>query len=206
MSARIASGATDRVPGVAPWARVSAVVAPVAMIGGWLLAESLQPSFDPVTETISALAVATRTTPWVLGVALVTTGAAHVVTALGTRRLRPAARAVLALGGVATAAVGLLPVDAHPQAHGVAAGVGFGALALWPALTARRARSGGTGVERPLPALGGTALLTALVVVFVVTLASGSGPIGLTERLAAGAQSLWPLLVVLALRRRDRRG
>lgn len=190
--------------GVAPWAIVSAVAAPVAMIGGWLLAESLQPSFDPVTETISALAVATRTAPQVLGVALVTTGVAHVVTALGLRPLRPAARVVLALGGVATAAVGLLPVDLHPQPHGIAAGIGFGALALWPALTARRAENGGEGIERPLPAVGATVGLTTLVVVFAVILSSSTGPIGLTERLACGAQSLWPLVTLLALRRRAR--
>lgn len=168
------------------------------MIGGWLLAESLQASFDPVTETISALAVATRTAPQVLGVALAVTGVAHVVTSIGLRPLRPLARGVLALGGVATLAVGLLPVDLHPVPHGVAAGIGFGALALWPALMLRR---DGSTVERPLPALGLTAVLTALVVVFVLYLASGTGPIGLTERLAAGAQSLTPLIVLLALRR-----
>ena len=30
------------------WALASAIAAPVAMIGGWSLAASRQPSFDPV--------------------------------------------------------------------------------------------------------------------------------------------------------------
>src|SRR5665647_2932427 len=42
-----------RVPG---WALVSAVAAPVSMIGGWILADSRQQSFDAVGETITALA------------------------------------------------------------------------------------------------------------------------------------------------------
>ncbi|PWD50182.1 DUF998 domain-containing protein [Serinibacter arcticus] len=183
------------------WALASAVVAPIAMIGGWTLAQALQPSFDPVRETISTLAEADRTAPVVLGAALVVTGLAHLVTAAGLGRLRPLGRAALALGGLATLAVGLLPSDAHPLPHGIAAGIGFGALALWPVLTTRRA---GAPIERPTATVTASVVLLALVGSFVVQLAGGesSPAIGLTERLAAGAQSLWPLVVVLALRRR----
>src|SRR5450830_1708514 len=104
-----------RVPG---WALVSAVAAPVSMIGGWTLAGSRQQSFDAVGETITALAG---------------TGIAHVVTAAGLRPVPRAARALQALGGAATVVVAALPVDVWPRAHGASAAVGFGALALWPA-------------------------------------------------------------------------
>ncbi len=123
---------------VPAWAVASAVLAPVAMIGGWSLAAALQPTFDPVAETISALAATTATAPAVMTASLALTGLAHVVTALGTRALPRAGRLLHALGGVATVAVAALPVDRAPQAHGLAAAVAFGALALWPAAAWRR--------------------------------------------------------------------
>lgn len=208
----------DRLP---TWAVASAVAAPVAMIGGWTLAGALQPRFDPVLETISALAATDATAPWVMTAGLAGTGAAHVVTALGLRPVPAPARAVHALGGLATLAVAALPVDAAPRAHGIAAGVAFGALALWPALAWRRGhrhqqrhRPGAAG-SAPGPrahavlsapvAVGAATALTGLLALFVLEL-QGLTPddgaaTGLTERLVAGAQALWPLVVVVALRR-----
>lgn len=190
--------AVSSLPAVPRWGLLPAVAAPLAMIGGWSLAQALQPAFNPVTETISALATAERAAPDVLGAALVLTGLAHVGTAAALRPLRPAARLALALGGLGTLAVGLLPVDRFSLPHGIAAGTAFAALALWPALAARRS---GHGVERPAVALAATAGLGALVLVFVTLLADGDPtlPVGLTERLASGAQALWPLVVVLRL-------
>ncbi len=184
-------------------AYLPAAVAPIAMIGGWTLAASRQPSFDPVRETISALAATTATTPWIMTAGLVLTGLAHVGVAATVRGLPPAARLVHAVGGLATTAVAALPVDVAPRAHGIAAGIGFGALALWPALAARRVPDR-AGVPRGL-GLGTAVVLTALVAVFVAELQAltpdGGAATGLAERAAAGAQALAPLLVVATLRR-----
>jgi hypothetical membrane protein len=184
-------------PEVPRWAWVPATLAPVAMIGGWTVAAALQPAFDPVTGTISALAATTATDPWVMTAGLALTGAAHVGTALGLRPLPPAARLVLALGGLATLAVAAFPSDTAPRAHGIAASVGFGALALWPALAVRR---GGTGVRRPVVAVGATAVLVGLLGAFVVELRTDGTAVGLTERALAGAQALWPLVAVAVTR------
>ncbi len=197
-------------PEVPAWAYLPAAVAPVAMIGGWTLAASRQPSFDPVLETISALAATTATAPWIMTAGLALTGVAHVATAATFRGLPRTARLVHALGGIATAAVAALPVDAAPRAHGIAAGIGFGALALWPALAARRSRSDEGGWLSPAVALGTAAALTGLVVVFVAELQAltpdGGAATGLAERAAAGAQALAPLLLVAVARRgRSRR-
>ncbi|GIG37339.1 DUF998 domain-containing protein [Cellulomonas pakistanensis] len=177
------------------WATGSAVVAPVTMIGGWLLAEALAPGFDPMRRTISELATADVPHPGVMTAALLATGAAHVVTAAGLRGVPRAGRLVLALGGVATAAVGLLPLDRVPGAHGVAAAVAFGALALWPAASARRS---GPAPLRPALAVPASLVLLGLLAWFV---AAAGGPVeGLAERAVAGAESLAPLALVLALR------
>ena len=183
------------------WALVSAVVAPVAMIGGWTLAQRLQPSFDSVRDTISDLATAQMVAPWVMGTGLALTGVAHCVTASGLRGVPRAGRVLLALGGVATLAVALAPSDAHPHLHTISAAVGFGALALWPAFSARR---GAAGPLSPKVAVPVSLVLLILVAVFVAELAQvtpdDGAATGLAERLLAGAQSVWPLVVVVALR------
>ncbi|MEP7766216.1 DUF998 domain-containing protein [Sanguibacter sp. 26GB23] len=185
--------------GVPWWAVVSAVVAPVAMIGGWTLAQAQQPSFDPVRQTISDLATQASTAPWIMGTGLALTGVAHLVTAAGLRPVPRPARVLHALGGLATVAVAAFPSDTHPGAHVVAASIGFGALATWPAW-ARRRRA--TGVLRPAVATTASVVLLALLVVFLLELwqvTSDGSATGLTERLVAGAQALWPLVVTLAL-------
>lgn len=191
-------------PSVPRWALASALAAPVGMIGGWTLAAAVQDDFDPVRETISALAAADVTAPGIMTAGLAVTGVAHVVTAAGLRPLPRLARGLHAVGGLATLAVAALPVDAFPHPHGVAAGIGFGALALWPAAAWR---PGAGGVRRRAVALGAAGVLTGLLVVFVAELQGvtpdGGAATGLTERLVAGAQALWPLVVVVALRRED---
>ncbi len=187
------------------WAALPALLAPVAMIGGWTLAAARQSSFDPVLETISALAASTASDPWIMTAGLALTGVAHVGAAVALRGLPSPARAVHALGGLATAVVAALPVDVLPSAHGIAAGIGFGALALWPALASAGARSpSGRGLSRSV-ALGTSAVLTGLVLVFVAELQGltpdAGAATGLAERAAAGAQSLTPLLVMAAIRR-----
>ncbi|MGW0507583.1 DUF998 domain-containing protein [Micromonospora sp. NPDC003241] len=123
------------VPG---WALVSAVAAPILLIGGWTLGAARQPGgFDQVTGTISALAAVGATDRWIMTVALAALGLCHCVTAAGLRPLAPAGRALLALGGVATLAVAVFPLPDDGSGsvpHTLAATVAFGALALWPAL------------------------------------------------------------------------
>lgn len=217
MTAPVARPAAD---GVARWVLAPAVAAPVAMIGGWTLAAALQDGFDPVRETISALAATDATQPWVMTAGLAATGVAHVLTAVGLRPVPVPARVLHAVGGLATLAVAALPVDVASHAHGVAAGIGFGALALWPALAWRRARPAvlspavpraavpPSAVLGPAAGVGAAVVLTGLLVLFVVELQGltpdGGAATGLTERLVAGAQALWPLVVVLALRRAGR--
>ncbi|MDM7830626.1 DUF998 domain-containing protein [Cellulomonas edaphi] len=181
------------------WSVASALAAPVAMIGGWTIAAARQPSFDPVASTISDLAATTATDPWIMTAGLAVTGVAHVLTAAGLRPVPRPARVLHAVGGLATLAVAALPVDTYPHPHGVAAAVGFGALALWPALAWRR---GGTGALRPAVGIAASVVLVGLLGAFVLELQRDGDAVGLTERLVAGAQALWPLAVVVWLRRR----
>ncbi len=183
------------------WAVLSAAAAPVLLIGGWTLAAARQPgSFDATTETISALAAYDAADRWVMTTGLAGLGICHVITALG---LRPAAlpgRLVLAAGGLATVAVAgfPLPGEGGSTAHVVAAGVAFPALSVWPALAWRRAPAR----LRPGVSLGAATVLVGLLGWFAAELYGGGGRLGLSERLLAGAQAVWPLAAVVLARRR----
>jgi hypothetical membrane protein len=185
------------VPG---WALASAVVAPVALIGGWTLAASHQPGhYRPVRQTISALAAHGATDRWIMTVGLALLGAAHIVTALGLRPARTPGRWLLALGGACTLVVAAAPQPAHGSAalHVLAATIGFVALSLWPAAAAR---DDGPPVLQWRAGISVTVVLLVLLAGLAVE-TSAHELLGLSERALAGAQALWPLAVVLLLRR-----
>jgi hypothetical membrane protein len=175
------------------WVPFSAGLAPTVLIGGWTLAASRQRGgFDQVTGTISALAAHGADDRWLMTSALALLGAAHVATAAGLEEAAPASRVVLAVGGVTAALVAVFP---QPSAgHFPAATASFAALALWPALSGLPTRAGGSWATVGLLALLGW-----------LTVELGGGDLlGLSERLVAGAEALWPLAVVLAVRAGDR--
>ena len=177
---------TARVRG---WAVVSATLAPVGLIGGWTLAAMRQgPGYDPVRDTISALAADGAADRWIMTLALGLLGVCHLVTAAGLTDARVPGRVLLALGGAATIAVAALPQPA--AGHVPAATVAFVALALWPAA------SGSPGRRR---AVAATLVLLVLLAGLGVGLRHGD-VLGLTERLLAGAEALWPLVAVLTPR------
>jgi hypothetical membrane protein len=185
-----------QVPG---WAVASAALAPLALVGGWTLAAARQPGhFSPSHQTISALAARGATDRWIMTAGLATLGACHVVTALGLRPARRTGRWLLAGGGVATAVVAAAPQPEHGSApvHLVAAGVGFVTLSLWPVFASRAT---GPAVLRLRTGVAASAVLLTLLGWLAVEIGDDH-LVGFSERMLAGAQALWPLVVVLALR------
>jgi hypothetical protein len=184
------------------WVVLSAAGAPVFLIGGWTLAAALQPrGFDPVTDTISALAAHGAADRWVMTAGLAGLGCCHVVTALGLHPAPLPARVTQAVGGVATVLVAAFPQPERgaSTAHLTAAAIGFVTLALWPALAWRYEDR--WPHPRPVVGLATAILLLAIVGWFAVELIVRGGFVGLSERFAAGSQALCPLAVVLLLRR-----
>jgi hypothetical membrane protein len=181
------------------WALASAGAAPVLLIGGFSLAGTRQPpGYDPIRDTISALAAVGATDRWIMTTALAGLGACHMITAAGLRPLRWHPRVVLGMGGAATVLVATFPQPAHGNsvAHTVAATVAFIALGTWPALSMDD--SGGAPLLRGWVPMGASGALLGLVVWFAAELHGGQR--GLAERAAASAQALWPLAVVITTR------
>lgn len=167
-------------------------MAPVALIGGWTVAAALQRGgFDQVTGTISALAARDADHREVMTAALAALGVCHLTTAAALRSAGLPARLLYGIGGAATVLVAAFPLpadDGHSAAHTAAAAVAFGTLAAWPALVRRPADRVAAGV------------LLGLVGWFAVELIGGGAQVGLSERVAAGAQAIWPLIAVLRSR------
>ena len=153
------------------WGVVSATAAPVLMVGGWTVAASMQPQFDPVSDTVSALAAEGTPDRWVMSLTFVAVGVCYVITALALRPAGTAGRLILICGAVA----GML-VAANPERPGDVYPWGL----------------------RPAVAAAAVAVLFGLVLWFGAELITGSGQAGLAERAMGIAEALWPLAVVLS--------
>ena len=188
------------------WGVVSAIAAPVVLIGGWTLASAVQPvPFDGVVRTISELAARDTPNRWLMTCALVGLGLAHIATACALAPAAAAGRLIQGLGGFATLLVAAFPLPAggrSSSAHTAAAAVAFISLAVWPAFAWIRPVPGQTVAAVLGPRVSATATCALLLPVawFFAELLMGGQRVGLAERVAAGAQALWPLAVVLSLR------
>ena len=127
-------------------------------------------------------------------------GACHIVTALGLRPAAVPGRWLLAIGGASTLVVAAAPQPVHGSArvHIVAATIGFVALAVW---SLAASRTDGPAVLRRRTGAIATVLLLAMLGWLGGEIGSGS-LLGLSERVLAGTQALWPFAVVLLLRSR----
>ncbi len=194
------------------WALVSSIAAPVLLIGGWTLAAAVQPvRFDSVVRTVSELAAGDTPHRWLMTSALVGLGLSHLVTALALAPAATAGRLTHGLGGLATLLVAAFPLPGAGRssaAHTAAAGVAFISLAVWPAFAWTRRRVPGhvaTAVLSPRVSAAATGVLMLTVTWFFAELLLGGQRVGLAERVAAGAQALWPMAVVLSVRHDQRR-
>ena len=182
------------------WGVLSSVAAPVLLVGGWTVAAGLQPRFDPVADTVSALAAQGATDRWVMTLTFVVVGICYIVTALALRPARAAGRLILIAGVLAGMLVAASPEragDTYPVPHIIAAVAGLAGLVTWPAGAWRRGPAVPWGL-RPAVAAAAVTVLFALVVWFGAALILGSGQVGLAERVAGVAQAIWPLAVVLS--------
>jgi hypothetical protein len=184
------------------WGVASSAAAPVLMVTGWTVAAGLQPSFDPVADTVSSLAAPGAADRWVMTATFVVVGACYFVTGLGLRPARLPGRLMLmaaAVTGVMVAANPEQPGNDMPVPHMIWGALGCVALVAWPVGAWRRGPSVPWGL-RPKVSAGVALVLLALLAWFVVELIIYGGYVGLAERSFGAAQSLWPLTVVLSCR------
>ena len=129
-------------PPVPDWAVGTSLLAPVVLVGGWLIAGALQPaSYSPMRETISVLAGNSGTDRWVMTAALLLVGGCQIATGAGLTAVRMPARMLLILTGLSTLGIAATPEPATgPTPRHLAFAVScVVTTAVWPVLVARRA-------------------------------------------------------------------
>jgi hypothetical membrane protein len=188
-------------------ALVSAYLVPVVFIGGTTIAGLALPGYNPVHQTISELAAVDAPTRAFTTTVFVLSGLGHLVTVTFARGIGPVGRVAYLVGALASLAVAVFPLPAgggRSVEHNISAIIGFVLLAAWP-LLGMRFRRDFPWLVRPAGAVLGTVILTILCLWFLVVWTAPSVPyVGLVERLAAGAESIWPAIVVTALAVRAR--
>jgi len=191
------------VPG---WAVGTAFLAPVALVGGWLIAGALQPaSYSPMRQTMSVLAGHSGTDRWVMTAALLLVGSCQIATGAGLTAVRIPARILLILTGLSTLGIAATPEPpTGPTSRHLAFAVScVVTTVVWPVLVARRAP------EQPwiVSAYGCatvTVIFAGLSCWLLIAARDGSGDLGMVERLTSEVQGLFPLVVALALRQAAR--
>jgi hypothetical membrane protein len=180
---------------------VSSAIAPVLLVGGWTVATRLQPpSFDPVADTVSALAAVGAANRWVMTLTFLLVAVCEIVTAAALRPAGAPGRLILVAGAVAGMLVALNPEHFGGSVqHAIWASIGFGGMTLWPAGAWRKGPLVPWGLRRGVCACA-VAMLLALTAWFGAELITGAGQAGLAERAVGLAQALWPLAVVLSCR------
>ena len=185
----------------------SAWLAPVLFIGGTTIAGLVSPGYDPVRQTISELAAGDAPTRVLATVLFVLTGLCHLVTVTFARGIGLPGRITFLVGALASLGVAVFPlpsVAGRSAIHNTFATIGFLLLALWPVL-GMRFRRDYPWLVQPGGSILGSALLTAVGLWFLAVWLTHSSPyIGVLERLAADAESLWPAIVATALFRAAR--
>ena len=187
---------------VAGWTIGTALLTPVVLVGGWLVAGTLQPdSYSPVRQTMSVLAGQSGTDRWVMTAALLLVGSCQIATGAGLAGVGRPARILLIVTGVSTLGVAASPEPATgptPLHLAFAVSCAF-TTAVWPVLVARRAPARswilsvcGCGTV--------TLLFAGLSGWLLIAAQDGSADLGLLERLTSGVQGLFPLVVGLAVR------
>ncbi len=185
------------------WGGMSSAVPPVVLAAGWTIAASLQSRpYDPVADTVSALAGTGATDRWVMTLAFAMAGACEIVTGLALRPARTAGRLILTAGGTAGILVAEFPVhmgDGAPGSHVLWATVGLVALAAWPVAASHRGPAVPWALCLEVSVLVAV-ILVALLAWFGLELVTSAGQAGLAERVLGEAQSAWPFAVVMSCR------
>jgi hypothetical membrane protein len=192
------------VPG---WVAGTALLAPVVLVGGWLMAGALQPaSYSPMRQTISVLAGHSGTDRWVMTAALLVVGSCQIATGTGLIAVRMPARILLILTGLSTLGIAATPEPATGPTppHLAFATSCVVTTAVWPVLVARRAAAQ-SWILRVVGCATVTVLFAGLSCWLLITAQDGGGDLGLAERLTSAVQASFPLVVALALRQTARK-
>jgi hypothetical protein len=184
------------VPG---WVVGTALLAPVVLVGGWLIAGALQPaSYSPMRQTMSVLAGHSGTDRWVMTAALLLVGSCQIATGAGLTAVRTPARILLVLTGLSTLGIAATPEPATgPTPRHLAFAVSCAVTTVvWPVLVARRGPAQ-SWILSVCSCATATVIFAGLSCWLLIAARDGGGDLGMVERLTSAVQCLFPLAVAV---------
>jgi hypothetical membrane protein len=179
------------------------IAGPAAFVSAWAVAGARRDGYDPVSTTISRLAEQGASTRPLMSAGMVTFGVLVPVfaRALGRATGSRAVTTSVTVAGLATVGVALTPLSleggtAVDVLHAVAAGTGYLAMAVTPALAARTFRPGPVRTASyAVTAVSAAGLVASLLVPDVA---------GLGQRVGLTVVDAWFAATAVALLRRAR--
>jgi hypothetical protein len=189
----------------AGWLVICAAIIPALLVGGWLIADAVQPSsYSPIRQTVSVTAGYGGTDRWIMTGALVAIGACYLVIAVGLTCLPAPGRIGLLLAGASAFGIAACPqpVVGATMQHAVCTAIGAVIIAFWPALMARplaQRRILKTGISRV------AAGVFVALLIWTIIETQGGTYLGIAERVSASIQACWPAVVAFAVWRRQER-
>lgn len=182
-------------------AAVIAVIGPFQSVGGWLLAGSLWPGYDPIRQTISDLAAPESPVAGVMSAFFIFGGTLTIIAGVLVKPFALSGRIALVLAGFATYGLTIFPTPlvGYSIPHRIFAITSFVLYAAWP-LLAMRFRKDAPWIIRPTASVLATAGQTVLAVWFLLTWTEpDQTAVGLWERVVVTQQSVYLSVVVLVL-------
>ena len=165
-------------------------------LAGLVAAQSAQPSLDPLSFSLSALASLAATDRWIMTTTLIVVGALNVLVALGLRRVPSTGRVLLGSGGAFLVVTALFPQPVHgvDPVHMVVGGLAWFGFGSWPlALVASRTTT--PRVRAASAAVVG--LIAVLVGWFVWEMTTSGAWYGVSQRAAFVAMCAWPVVMAV---------
>ncbi len=180
---------------------VAAVVGPFQSVGGWLLAGSLWPGYDPIRQTISDLAAFESPVAPLMSSFFILGGTLTIIAGVFVKAFALPGRVALVASGLATYGLTIFPTPliGYSVPHRVFAIISFVLCAGWP-LLAMRFRADAPWPIRPPAAIAATLAQTVLAVWFLLTWTEpDQTTVGLWERVVVTQQAVYLSAVVLLL-------
>ncbi len=189
-------------------ALVAAFVGPVQAVLGWIIAGSLWPGYDHITQTISDLAADDSPVKWVQSSFFLLGGTLSLVAAMYTRVLAMAGRVVIFVAGLTTYGLTFFATPTQETSsmwHRIFAIITFVLMSAWPLFSMRLDRRY-PWVIRPVGAIVATLIFAAGSIAFLSVWTNPDQPmVGLWERVIAEAQVLYlSVVIVIAWRHSTR--
>jgi len=178
---------------------VGGIVGPVAFVTAWVVGGLITPGFSFVDDAISQLAASGAETQWLMTAGLVAFGVGVPLFGVALREVLPGPAGGFAIVcGAATLAVACLPIDVTSTVdglHGVAAVIGYLAIALLPLVASFALCKTGHDLRGKVAAYVG---LIAGMLLFLVPI---PGINGLAQRAGLLVGDLWIVTTASAILR-----